>query len=243
MLFRVRFLFFLFCTFGWFSSCDILGDGPCITGSGPSKSERRDVAAFKGVDMRIGGNVYVTAGPRVEVKVESFSNVLPEISTKVEGGTLVISSGSCIEYADDETNVYISMPELEYASLKGSGIIRIQTVPSPKPLQLNLEGSGAIRYIGSADHIKVRNSGSGDIDLEGFVLNLETNQSGSGRVLGYFLHSDTAKVISSGSGYQQIWVDKVFDATVSGSGNVYYRGFPNLVSTLLTGSGRVINDN
>ncbi|MBC3542325.1 head GIN domain-containing protein [Rufibacter sediminis] len=234
---------FLFSAGVFITSCDILNNGPCLHGSGKSKTETRDVASFTGVEMRVGGNVFVTAGPKAEVKVESFANLLPEIVTEVEGKTLVIKSTSCLDYNDNETNVYISLPDIEQATLKTSGVLSIQTVASTKPLQLSLTGSGTIKYTGNATVLKVQHSGSGDVELNGFTSNLETTLSGSGRVMGYFMHADTAQVITSGSGHQQIWVNKVLDANISGSGNIYYRGNPSLVSKLTTGSGKVINDN
>ncbi len=193
--------------------------------------------------MRIAGNVYITGGSTNEVRIESFSNLLPQITTEVIGNTLVIRSESCLEYDNDEASVYITLPSIENVELKSSGMIRVQTVPSAQKLNVNLSGSGTIRYLGSIPKMNLLLSGSGDIILEGFVNHLETNSSGSGRIQGYFLHTDTAFVRSTGSGHQQIWVDKYLDATLSGSGNIYYRGYPNLISTLTSGSGKVINDN
>ncbi|WP_282597083.1 head GIN domain-containing protein [Rufibacter aurantiacus] len=226
-----------------FTSCDILGNGPCQKGTGETKTEARDVASFKAVDMRIGGNVHVSAGSKVSVSVQSFANLLPEIMTEVEGNTLVIRSESCLDYADEETNIFITLPDITGAELKSSGQMRIQTVPSSGLLTIHLAGSGSIRYIGSADRINVQNSGSGIVDLEGFVNNLETTLTGSGSIQGYFLHADTAKTKTTGSGFQQIWVDKTLDATITGSGSIYYRGYPHLISTFTSGSGKVINDN
>ncbi|KAA3437963.1 DUF2807 domain-containing protein [Rufibacter hautae] len=193
--------------------------------------------------MRIGGNVHVSAGSKFSVSVQSFANLLPEILTEVEGNALVIRSESCLEYADEDTNIYISLPDLKAAELKSSGSMRLQSVPSSGSLNISLTGSGSIRYIGSTDRIHVQNTGSGNVELEGFANHLETTLTGSGNIQGYFLHADTAKTKSTGSGFQKIWVDKILDATVTGSGNIYYRGYPYLVSTFTSGSGKVFNDN
>ncbi|WP_181305451.1 head GIN domain-containing protein [Rufibacter sp. XAAS-G3-1] len=232
----------LLCFLGIFTACDILGDSPCLEGDGQSKTEARAVPSFTGVDMRIAGNVYVTAGPKAEVKVESFANLLPEIVTELEGSTLVIRSESCLEYSDEETTVYITLPDIEYAELQSSGQMRIQAVPSSKGLKIRLTGSGTVRYLGSTNRIQVTHTSSGDVDLDGFVSHLETTLTGSGKILGYSLRADTVEAKSTGSGHQQIWVDKVLEATVNGSGNIYYRGSPSLVSTFTTGWGKVLQD-
>ncbi|WP_205503878.1 head GIN domain-containing protein [Rufibacter psychrotolerans] len=236
-------LFFSFCSLGLLASCDILGSGPCLEGGGAVKTVTRDVPAFKGVDMRVAGNVIITEGPEVEVRVESFANLLPEIITEVAGSTLVIRSGTCLEFNNEETTVYVTLPQVELVELRSSGQVRVQAAPSTQRVNMNLSGSGAIRYVGNAQSVHVRHSGSGDIFLEGSASKLETNSSGSGSIQAYFLHADTATVFSSGSGHQQIWVNRALDATLSGSGNIYYRGYPNLISSLTSGSGKVINDN
>ncbi|WP_183906807.1 head GIN domain-containing protein [Rufibacter immobilis] len=233
----------LFCLTGFLLSCDILGSGPCLEGSGSIKKEVRNVVAFKGVDMRIAGNVVITEGKAPEVSLESYSNLLKEIKTEVVNQTLVIRSESCLEYSNEEATVYITMPDIEHVELKSSGHVRVQAVPSSQKLRVGLSGSGTIHYLGSIARINLLHSGSGQITLEGFANHLETTLSGSGKIEGYFMNADTAKVLSSGSGIQQIWVNGTFDATVTGSGNIYYRGNPASISTYVTGSGKVVNGN
>ncbi|WP_169788208.1 head GIN domain-containing protein [Rufibacter tibetensis] len=225
------------------TSCDILGSGFCIEGQGETKKEFRDVSAFKGVDLRLPGNVIITGGPKTEISIETFANLLPEITTELEGSTLVIRSESCLEFTNDEATIHISLPNIENVELKSSGQIRVQSVKSPKNLKLNLSGSGKIHYLGSTVKINALNSGSGDIVLEGFANTLETKVSGSGRMEGYSLNADSVRAVSTGSGHQYLWVSRVLDASVEGSGNIYFRGHPFLRTTITKGSGKVIDDN
>ncbi|MBA9077912.1 MULTISPECIES: head GIN domain-containing protein [Rufibacter] len=225
------------------SACDILGDGPCLEGKGDVKAVTRDVSAFTGIDMRLPGNVHVVEGPVHSLTVETFHNLLPEIITEVVNNTLVIRSDACLEYFSNEATFYVSMPEIENVELKSSGEVRIVTVPSKNKLRLNLSGSGTIYYTGSTNSLNLLHSGSGDIVLVGNVGYIETLLSGSGRIQGYSMMTDTAKTVIAGSGYQQVWVSQVLDVSITGSGNLYYRGLPPSIVIYTSGSGKLINQN
>ncbi len=226
----------------FFSACDILGSGPCLRGKGNNATERRDLTTFTGIDIRLPGMVFVTTGPQHEVKVKTFANLHPEIITEVVGNTLVIRSESCLEYFNDEATFYISIPELENVELKSSAEISLQSVYSSKKLRLILSGSGAIKYTGSTPEVNILHSGSGDIVLVGEAKTLETTLSGSGRVQGFSLAAESAKIILAGSGYQQVWAKDNLDATITGSGNIYYRGTPT-ITKYTPSSGKLIDSN
>ncbi|GAB2538078.1 head GIN domain-containing protein [Rufibacter soli] len=240
---RLPILFLALSLAGILPSCDILGNGPCLKGKGAQKTETRDVPLFKGVDMRLPGHVVITAGPTQEVSVKGFSNLLPEIITEVSGQSLVIRSASCLEFSNSETLIEVTLPNLELIELKSSADITIQGVPSIQKLRLSVSGSGNLQYSGNIKRLNLLHSGSGDVILEGTTNNLESTITGAGRVKGYFMQADTAKTLLTSSGYQQVWVNHYLDATTTGKGNIYYRGYPTTLITYATSSGKVVNDN
>lgn len=192
--------------------------------------------------MRLPGHVYISYGLTHEVKVETFSNLQSEIITEIVGNSLIIRSESCLEYFNDEASFFITLPSLASVELKSSAEINLQNISSSQKLRLNLSGSGAINYTGSTSRLNVLHSGSGDVMLVGEADYLETTLSGSGRVQGYSLATDTAKTVLAGSGYQQVWVSKQLDATITGSGNIFYRGTPSIVK-YTPGSGLLVDSN
>ncbi|QHL86636.1 hypothetical protein GU926_03945 [Nibribacter ruber] len=241
-LLRFSFLSTCFCLSLAFTSCDILADGPCLQGSGEVREEVRDMASFTGVDLRIPGKVFLIEGPQ-RVRVEAYQDILKEVKTEVVSNTLVIRSDACLEYADEETKFYISMPHVENVELKSSGQIYVQSVPSPDKLRLTMSGSGFIDYSGNLKKLYVLHSGSGDVDLFGSTSYLESTLSGSGRLRGFAMATDSAKTTLTGSGYQQVWVNNFLEVIITGTGNVYYRGQPWFTSTYTTSSGKLIDSN
>ncbi|GAA4299696.1 head GIN domain-containing protein [Nibribacter koreensis] len=219
-----------------------MGEGPCLVGSGAVKKEVRDLPPFSGVDLRIPGKVFIQAGPQ-RVTLETFQNISQEIKMEVVGSTLVINAANCLEYMDEEAKIYVYLPNVENVELKSSGQIYVQSVPSLGKLRLSLSGSGYLDYSGNPEELFVLHSGSGDVDLFGSAAYLETTLSGSGRLRGFPLAAESAKTTLTGSGYQQVWVKDRLDAIITGSGNIYYRGQPQLLTVYTTSSGKVINSN
>ena len=146
-------------------------------------------------------------------------------------------------------------------SLDGSGDVRVFSVQGPA-IEMRVKGSGGI----IADRVDVEDieavvSGSGDLfiqtlqakfgefvvtgsgDLtvteEGFVQTLEVNIVGSGDIRLDSLGSDRAEVNIVGSGGASIGeVLTQLNSSILGSGDVHYRGDPEVESVQL-GSGEV----
>ncbi len=223
-----------------FSGCDIMGSGPCLEGSGIIVNQTRDVSIFTGVDVRVPGTVQITYGPNHTAQIETFADLQAEIKAVIMGSTLVIWSESCLDYANDKALIRITIPLLETVELRSAALVTIQQLNTQDKIMLNLSGSGSIDFNGIVNKLNLLHSGSGDIKLTGETTQLESILSGSGRIQGFALSADQAKIILTGSGYQQVWVKENLDATITGSGNIYYLGAPT-ISKYMPGKGSLIN--
>jgi hypothetical protein len=116
--------------------------------------------------------------------------------------------------------VDVTVPALRAVTLSGSGIVTAEGIDA-KRLTVALPGSGILRASGTATTLVVDHSGSGDAQLEGLLA------------------SDVRAVLG-GSGRIVLNATKTLDATVSGSGAIFYRGDPSQVTTSVTGSGVVM---
>ena len=94
-----------------------------ISGNGPVTTETRTVPGFTNVSVSGSSNVFITAGAVSEVKIKAYSNLLPYLETKVENGTLLIAYKSNSNVTNDNSEVYITLPELSGLSTRGSGNI------------------------------------------------------------------------------------------------------------------------
>lgn len=194
-----------------------------IKGNGEIKTENRAITGFTQVEISGSTNVFITYGANFEVKVKAFSNLIPYLETKVKNGVLLIGYKSNSNIQNDNSEVYITMPNLYGLSTNGSG---------------NISTAGTFA---EAENFTASISGSGNINIEGGASNnFEIHISGSGDVKGFGLISQKVNISIEGSGDAEVSVVKNLKADIKGSGNVYYKGEPDYVNSQTSGSGQLI---
>jgi hypothetical protein len=121
----------------------------------------------------------------------------------------------------------------------GSGTIDTGEVSEPEEVTIKHSSSGNIRSIVVGGlNVNAILSGSGRIDLSGDVQKVDYTLNASGRIDALDLMSYDARTTSSGSGTIFVWATEYLEATVSGSGDILYRGEPQ-TSFRVTGSGSI----
>ena len=157
-------------------------------------------------------------------------------------------SGITMEGAD---NVFIGYGEEQHVEVTGHPniISRIQTEVKNDTWYIELEQGNYGRYeltyyITLPTLEKVSNTGSGNVAI---TTPLETDHlevilMGSGNFNGFLLSSQTSQVDIVGSGNCELSVSNHLDATLEGSGSVFYKGNPIILADV-QGSGRVVNAN
>jgi hypothetical protein len=171
--------------------------------------------------------------------IETEDNVLPQISSTVRDGVLVLqwSSGSVV--CTTRPVVYrVTAKELSAFSVDGSGTIEAPGLTAPH-LRTSLSGSGGIHLQQLvAEELESDVSGSGTIEASGTATRLTLTKSGSGSFKGQNLAVRDARVSSQGSGAAAARVSDSLSVDLSGSGIVRYLGSPH-VESKVTGSGKV----
>lgn len=195
-----------------------------ITGSGNIITEPRNVSNFYSVSAFGSSEVYITYGTQFSVSVNGYENIVPELKTYVEDGTLIIKYDNNVNITNDNSKVYVTMPSLVGVSGNGDNDIKV---------------SG--NFIGM-ENLSATTSGSGDIKIEsGQADNLVLKISGSGDISAFGLSSKNATVNINGSGDAEVSVSQKLKANISGSGNIYYKGNPTIDASI-SGSGKVIKN-
>ncbi len=121
----------------------------------------------------------------------------------------------------------------------GSGTIDTGEVSESEEVTIKHSSSGNIRSIITGGlNVNAILSGSGRIDLSGDVQKVDYTLNASGRIDALDLMSYDARTTSSGSGTIFVWATESLEATVSASGDILYRGEPQ-ISFKVTGSGSI----
>ena len=200
---------------------DADGHGPWgggVRGSGVRSEEVRQVEAFHSVRLKTSANVKVRVGEAPTLVLSGDDNVVPEVRTRVEGGTLVIDlPGSWRMRRDLE--VSLTTPTLEGFRIEGSGEVTIDGVTA-EHLELAIEGSGELVARGSARDLRGTIEGSGSLDLAG-------------------LTAERAELEIDGSGAIEAAVTSGLHYSIEGSGSIVYTGAPTTHGTI-DGSGNLV---
>ena len=206
--------------------------------------EDRTVDAFSEIDLRIAAEVFIKQESPQKITVHAPENVIKDLKTIVNAGTLVIKFDTWkVKYKD--IKIYISTPEINELEVSGSGSITAESAINSNNIEFEISGSGKIN-IGdlTTKTIEADISGSGKINLAGknTVDKIDFDVSGSGDFLAIDLPVKIANIDISGSGTGEVNVIEKLDVDISGSGKVNYKGKP-LVNADISGSGSVNDRN
>lgn len=213
-----------------------------IKGSGVMKTQTRELSDFDAIAIRYPAEVIVRQGKTASVKIEAEDNLLPQLTTEVEGNTLVFKNGesnfSKRVKPTSAVKVTITVTELKEISLASAGSLEAFGLKGGD-FELKLSGAGdATLTEVEFDSFSVTLSGAGEIKADGKVERLKVTISGLGDFKGADLQTMTADILISGAGNATVRVEQELTARVSGAGSVGYYGSPDVTKTI-SGAGSV----
>lgn len=215
-----------------------------INGDGNLKKETRHVSDFTSLFSRGPMDVQINYGTSNSITVQADENLLQYIDARVENGKLIIQPRKNINLkSHSKIIVYVSMTKINTLQLSGSGNINGSgAFENDGETNMMVSGSGNIKVnSGNFEKLGLYVSGSGNIDLKGGSANeLNVAVSGSGNIDCSNVPTENAEVKISGSGNAKVNASKSVSANISGSGNVFYKGEPDNISTKVMGSGKAI---
>ncbi len=213
-----------------------------IEGNGIQRTEERLDEGFDEIATNGDFEVYITPGNSYSVEVSAESNLLPYISTQVDGRKLKIRTTGLHSLRQTlPIEIYITSPVLNGISLSGSGYIETGNFLCDD-FYTNVSGSGDIVTKVNCNKIEANVSGSGSITISGEADYTHFMVSGSGKIKSYDLEQNDCDAIISGSGDMYVNVSHTIDAHISGSGKVFYINYP-AIHTSISGSGGVVDKN
>jgi len=198
------------------AGCSVSGLGG-VAGSGNAKSEVRQVGAFSALEISgsIDADITISANSRVEISGDD--NLVPLITAELHGDKLEIGVHQNVR-PKLPLVAHITAPRVSAVHVSRSGTITIHGVHDDN-LAASISGSGTIRGDGAVQQLTAEINGSGDLALDR-------------------LAAERASVTISRSGAAEVAVAKALDVQINGSGEVSYRGDPE-VKKQISGSGSV----
>ena len=189
-----------------------------VDGSGVAATQTRTLAPFTAVVLAGASDVTVRVGPKQTVVVQADDNLINHIKTGVQDGVLVVSERGTFA-RNLPMSVEVTVPNLDRTRLNGSGMISVEGVHARR-FTAELAGSGILTIAGTADQLDARLAGSGNMQLGQLAA-----------------RSVMASV--PGSGRLEVQATQTLDASISGSGAVFYSGHPATLMQSVNGSGAI----
>lgn len=193
-----------------------------VKGSGHAVIDTRTVAPFRRIAAHDVIDVDVRVGEPQSVVVRADDNFVSWVETSVSGDVLTVrwtppqQKGSSMTIAP---RVEVVVPALDALKLDGVGDVSLQGLAGGD-LAIEDGGTGSVHAKGRVDRLQLYVAGVGDAHLED-------------------LEARSADVSVTGSGDVHLDVRESLRASVTGMGDVRYKGRPKDVSKSVAGPGSV----
>ncbi|MFP4472208.1 MAG: GIN domain-containing protein [Bacteroidota bacterium] len=197
-----------------------------VKGNKKVVKEERTVETFTGIDVGGAFEVFITQADKRSLIIETDENLLDNISTKVRGNVLHISSNS-IKNAT-RLNVYITNPEYQYLNISGAAELQSENTISETELKLVGSGASQTRLTLEADKVDAKASGAAWVKLSGQAYELIADGSGAAVINARELITTNVTADAGGASHIKVFASGKVNASTSGAGDVDVDGEPEV---------------
>lgn len=246
----MRYSFFLLVVLaGFFSSCEK------TDGKGDMDTRIISLTSYNGVSVYLDCSLEIKIISKMVVndtvnaydaEVVAQSNIHRLIEYKVEGGILTIRlKENNIIRKYEPISITLQVPEISYLSSFGVARVVVEQLdPLPRAFldcEIHNASSLNIRTL-NFKYLQVNLLEQGYLfaDTPGKVGQENLHNQGNGSINLLQVKADTVAATVTGTGDISISPEKFLNATISGSGNIFYQGDSITVQSNITGKGKVI---
>jgi hypothetical protein len=235
---------FLFMLFPFLISCNHFGKMP-IQGNYQLLNQRMIAEDYNSIVLNLPAEVFYQqfsdSAPYLQIHTDE--NIFAALDVKVLDNRLIIEAKKDSIIKPSKLTIYTCSHNLREVIITGSGNMRLKGEVNAKDFDLDISGSGSL----SSDSLlcekaSIQITGSGEAHLKGASNQSSFIISGSGFLSAYDYLTQDLKCQITGSGNAQAWVTQKLDAMLTGSGDLFYKGDPQLINSQVLGSGKIKNE-
>ena len=158
-----------------------------VQGQKAVTSEDRTTTPFRQISVAVGMKVIVGTGSQTSVTLEAPPNLLPLITTEVQGDRLVVEAASPGVSSAEPITLTVQMPELDAITLGEGAAATVEDMGGP--LAVDVSAGATILAIGGVESLAVTASGGavaklGDLPAGSAVVTLTGGSSAELHVTG-----------------------------------------------------------
>lgn len=223
-----------------FTSCDMhidLGDG--IDGNGDVRTEKRDVKGdFTKIEAKRGLNVEVEQSNSYFVEVEADENLLEHITTKVENGTLIITTDENIDEYEAKT-IRVKMPTITSLETTSGASLTGQNTFLGANLNAKSSSGSEIDIEVEIDTIDCETSSGSSITIKGKSLTLTTSASSGSEIDARNLMANEITSESTSGSSTEVYPIEILKAKASSGGSINYIHSPKTITKEESSGGSI----
>lgn len=211
-----------------------------VIGNGNLVSKEYEINDYSGISIENSTNVFYEQKEDVKpyLRVETDDNLLPYYSVEVKDDMLVLKSTENVN--TKHCVVYTNSKSLSEIRVSGVSNIELGGKISSDNLVFNLSGvtninAPDLRY----DKVTVNFSGVGNIIMGGTTQKTLLNINGKGNIHAYNLNTENAVCNMMGVGKIEVFATQKLTASMSGVGNIRYKGNPQKTELHKNGVGSI----
>lgn len=228
-----------------FTACEREQMNDCVTSTGPERAEERMVGAFTAIELNDRIDLVIEPRTSGSISVEAGRNLLGQLVTEVKDGTLIVRNEmTCnwIRSFKPRITVHVPIGGLQRLILKGTGNVSSTDTIRSDHLQVEQwEGEGSTTLLLHTLTTDIAmHTGAGALTLSGFTNAAYLYSGIMAPIDASGLQADNVTVNNSGVADIRCHADQDLNVQLLDAGDVYYSGTPATITTLITGSGRLI---
>ncbi len=212
--------------------------GNSVTGSGNIVKEERKLNGFDKVEVKTGLDCEIQQADNFQVMVQADDNVIKDIKTVVENGTLKIYC-DISNFHNVTKKIIVSMPNItSLESSSGSTLKSINTLIGNN-ISLKSSSGSEMNVNIEADTLSLETSSGSEQNIRGKALLLYTASSSGSSINAENLLANDVKSQSSSGSSTDVHAILTLDAKASSGSSIEYKGTPKQVTKEESSGGSV----
>ncbi|PLX13357.1 MAG: hypothetical protein C0598_03775 [Marinilabiliales bacterium] len=239
----LNFLFILFISLGIQSCKKDLGD--CFKSTGEITTEFRELNSVSNIILRDNINLMLIPSDSNGIEITAGKNLLNKINSYQTGDTLELSNTNSCNWVRDfskEITAKVFVKDLMSVSYRSIGDINCSDTLYSDSLKIDVyEGAGSIDLLSVTPFLKTAiHYGTADIKISGRAQVTQVYSASWGLTDLRDMNTEFCYINNSSSNDVYVYVNRTLSVSISGIGNVFYKGDPINISQDIAGSGRLL---
>ncbi len=206
--------------------------------------EKRELGAFKEIEVGSTFTVEINKGNTYTVELESDSEDLEKVITTVKNGELIIkmSGNDWWSQSKKRSNIklYITTPELVGLEASGNTQVKVLDVFQVADFDLDLSGASQVSIeLECSGTLEIESSGATTLNLKGKAGSGDVEASGASNIKADDFNFINLDLDLSGASMASVGVSDTLNVEASGAATVKYSGNPKSIDINSSGASKV----